>query len=175
MDPVFVLIAALMLAWLFATAGWSKLRQPYYYLGVFKGYDLRWLPSHRLTIWLVASVELSIALALLLMPTRPIAALAAAGLLFLYAAVIALNIWRGKREIDCGCGGPAARQPLSSGLLARNGLLISLALVAGAEMSARSLGLFDFFMVLWGAALLALFYQAAEQLRANQHQLVRLA
>ena len=48
------------------------------------------------------------------------ALLASAAVLALYAAAIAVNLARGRRDIDCGCAGPAARQPLSEWLLVRN-------------------------------------------------------
>ena len=42
----------------------------------------------------------------------PHAAAAAALLLALYAGAIGVNLARGRRDIDCGCGGPASRQPI---------------------------------------------------------------
>ena len=44
-----------------------------------------------------------------------------AALLLAYAAVMAINLVRGRRFIDCGCGGAA--QPLSLGLVLRNVVL----------------------------------------------------
>jgi len=38
-------------------------------------------------------------------------------LLALYTLAVVVNLARGRREIDCGCFGPAARQPLSAALV----------------------------------------------------------
>ncbi|MCX5497251.1 hypothetical protein OSH11_21305 [Kaistia dalseonensis] len=54
----------------------------------------------------------------------------AAGLLALYAAAMAVNIWRGRTHIECGCGG--AVQPLAWALVMRNGALVLLAGLAAA-------------------------------------------
>lgn len=52
----------------------------------------------------------------------------AALMLAVYAGAMALNIRRGRPFIECGCGG--AVQPLSWSLVVRNGLLVTLALIA---------------------------------------------
>jgi hypothetical protein len=49
----------------------------------------------------------------------------------LFAAAMAINIWRGRRHIDCGCFQSALKQTLSWTLLARNaGLTLLLVLPA---------------------------------------------
>jgi len=71
-----------------------------------------------LGLGLVASVLTGGSLAWLALP--------AAALLLVFAAAMAINIRRGRRAIDCGCGRSQLRQPLRWGLVARN---IALALV----------------------------------------------
>lgn len=56
------------------------------------------------------------------------ARVAAAVLLAGYAALMALNLLRGRSFIDCGCGGPS--QPISPVLVARNLVLVGAFLVA---------------------------------------------
>jgi hypothetical protein len=52
----------------------------------------------------------------------------AAILLVLFAAAMAINIWRGRPHIDCGCFQSALKQTLSWTLVARNaGLALLLA------------------------------------------------
>ena len=70
---------------------------------------------------------------------RAIAAVAAALLFAVYGAAIAINLARGRRAIDCGCGGPAARVPLSGWLVARNALLVAAALLCAGGGAARRL------------------------------------
>jgi hypothetical protein len=52
-----------------------------------------------------------------------IAALAANLLLLLFAGAMSINIQRGRRHIDCGCGHAGLRQQLSLGQVVRNILL----------------------------------------------------
>ena len=40
-----------------------------------------------------------------------------AALLFVYAAGISINLYRGRSDIDCGCGGPESAQRLSGWLI----------------------------------------------------------
>ena len=46
-------------------------------------------------------------------------------LLALYAGAMAVNLARGRRDLDCGCAGPGVRRPVGEGLLIRNGALIA--------------------------------------------------
>ncbi len=80
------------------------------------------------------AAELFIAASLLIPPLRALAGYAAAGLLVLFALAMAINLVRGRREIDCGCGGPDARQTLSWDLVVRN-LVIAAALVIAALLA----------------------------------------
>lgn len=50
----------------------------------------------------------------------------AIGLLVIFAAAMGINIARGRREIDCGCGRSDLRQPLSWLLVGRNLALAAL-------------------------------------------------
>ncbi len=70
---------------------------------------------------------------------------------------------RGRRHIDCGCLGPAARRPIDGGLLLRNGLLIALAICAAIPATSRALVWLDAATVIGGVAVLAITYAAFEQ------------
>jgi hypothetical protein len=99
--------------------------------------------------------------------TRGIGALAAAGLLLAYGALISLNIVRGRTEIDCGCSFGPHPERLSSALFVRNGFLAVIALVAASPASDRALGAFDFAMIALFVSTAAAFYLSFEALRAN--------
>jgi TRAP-type C4-dicarboxylate transport system permease small subunit len=79
---------------------------------------------------LLPPVEAAVAAALLFAPSSwPEES--AAILLVLFAAAMAVNIWRGRRHIDCGCFQSALKQTLSWTLVARNaGLALLLAVPA---------------------------------------------
>lgn len=167
LDPVIVLAARYALALLFLTAALGKLRHSSYFRGNLREYEL--LPGS--LVPLVAStiplVELAIAAAALNPGMAPAAMVAAGGLLGLYALAMAINLMRGRRDIDCGCTGPAMRQTLNGWLVMRNGALIAVALVGAATPVARGLGPIDFFVCGFAIAGGAILYAAVNQLSAN--------
>ncbi len=173
-DPVPVTAAALALAVLLAMAAAHKLRAPARFAGQLAGYAL--LPAALVpaAARLLALVEALLALALLWPSTRAPAALATAALLVLYAGAMALNLARGRRDIDCGCAGPGLERPLGGALLVRNALLAALALLAAAEPLARALGGFDLFVIVAAAAAALFLYAAADGLLAHAPRLARL-
>ena len=73
----------------------------------------------------VVAVEMALVVLLIVEETRLIGAMLAMLLLSGYAAAIAINLRRGRVQVLCGCGG--APQYLSSMLVARNGVLSTLA------------------------------------------------
>jgi hypothetical protein len=166
-DPTVVLIGRLTLSLLFGTAALHKLRDVASFRAALERYEL--LPP----LWAVPAgaaviaAEVGIAVGLLLPPAAPVAALAAAALLVLYGAAIAANLARGRRDIDCGCSGPARRQPISGWLVARNALLATLAVGAAVPMGSRSLTWVDGITVVAGVVAAALLYVAADGLLAT--------
>lgn len=129
MDTVLCAAVAFFMTLLFAGAAWHKLSDLAAFERVLLGYRLlpaavcRWLAR------LVPGLELGaagLALASLWLPSlRAPAALACALLLGTYAGAMGINLLRGRRDIDCGCGGPGER-PLSWSLVVRNLVLIAL-------------------------------------------------
>jgi hypothetical protein len=94
-------------------------------------------------------------------------------LLAAYTFAIALNLWRGRRDIDCGCSFGRTGEPLSWALPVRNGLLALTCVMAALPQSGEISGLG------WGVSLLAatafgLCYRAWGTLLANRPQLLRL-
>ena len=71
--------------------------------------------------------EALIAVMLLLRVAFPWPQVAAVGLLLLFAAAMGINVWRGRRDIDCGCFQSALKQRLRWTLVIRN-VVIALAL-----------------------------------------------
>lgn len=121
---------ALFILWLFGNAAVHKLNpanRPYFTaLLVEQG----WRSNHflLLAINFTGITELTIGLAIVYPPTRPVAAIAASLLLLGYLALMAYQLQRGRTDLDCGCGGPARSLKISSALLLRNLLLAMLAL-----------------------------------------------
>lgn len=173
-DPIFIIASAIAIAVLLASAATHKVRAPARFARQLADYQLLPASLVRPIARLVPLLELAIAFALLVPVSRGWAALSAASLLALYAAAIGINLWRGRRDIDCGCAGPDQAQPLRPVLLLRNSVLVVLALLASVTPIARDMTLFDGFVTVAAAAVALLIYAAADGLLANSPLLLKL-
>jgi hypothetical protein len=171
LDPILTLTANYCVALLFLLACYGKVRS----FGVFRAtladYELVPAPLLGPCAVLIIAVELAIGVGALLRSWTAPAMLAAATLLLLYAAAIGINLMRGRRDIDCGCTGPATQQLLSGWLILRNTGLAGLAIVGAVPTTQRLLHVADFALV--GMALLAavVLYAGINQLMANAPRL----
>ena len=158
------MVITLSTALLLASAAGHQLRALAGFRSTFVAYRL--LPaalSARLA-WCVPVGELAIA-ALLVMPrSRSAACLAGAGLLLCYAGAIALNLKRGRRDLDCGCSGPLERRPIAAWMVGRNILLAAALALAALPWSPRPLVLIDAVTLIGGVSMAALLYLAADRL-----------
>lgn len=166
-DPALHAVLRGGLALLFAGAAAHKLRDLHAFRVALGDYQLvPWVLTGLAAPGLAAAE--AAAAALLLSPAaRPWGFAAAAALLALYGAAIALNLLRGRRDIDCGCFGPALHVGLGGGLLARNAGLL---LVAGAgflPVAARPLGALDGATIAGALAFAAFAHAAATRLLAS--------
>ena len=166
-DPVIVLVVRLGLALLLLGAAFQKLRDIGDFRVVLATY--RVLPDRFVGVaaWIVVAFEVVVGIGALLQ-IRP-AYVGAIVLLLGYAGAMALNLWRGRRLIDCGCGGGV--QPLTIGLVVRNVVLAVGASVALSPAFVRPLGWLDFVSVTGGTAMLVLLYAATNQLLAARARL----
>src|SRR5439155_1412646 len=92
--------------------------------------------------------------------------LAAASLLVVYGAAIAVNLARGRWDIDCGCAGPADRRPITGWLVARNAVLAAAALAGLAPVHPRALLRVDAVTVAGATAALAACYASLDRVIA---------
>jgi hypothetical protein len=124
---------------------------------------------------IVVGLEIGLGIALLTSIGRSPALGGSAGLLVLYAAVIGVNLLRGRRHIDCGCTGPGYRQPLSDWLVARNLAVATAAALAGLlEVQSRALVWVDAISIGATVCVVAAFYATANRLIANARELQSL-
>ena len=173
-DPAVLWALRLGLALLFLAAAAHKARNFAGFRAALAGYRLlpaRWTGAAAALLLLA---EVGTGIALLLPGGVRSAALAAALLLGLYSAAIGINLARGRREIDCGCGGSGSRRPLSDALIARNALLIAVAGACSLSPAGRPLVWLDALTVTGGAAALALLYTALDAALANAPRLREL-
>lgn len=177
LDPAIEVVLRGGLALLFGAAAFEKARDFAGFRAALIGYAL--LPE-RLAGAIAAGLagcEAALAVALVApaaLGLRAAALVASAALLVLYGAAIAVNLARGRRDIECGCAGPAARQPLSEWLLARNALLVAAALVCLGGAGSRPLVWVDALTIGGGITILAAAWVAVHRLLANAPVLARL-
>jgi hypothetical protein len=160
------------LLWLFATAGLHKLRAPAHFSSVIAAYFPALPGVHRLPVP-VAVLELAIALALLLPMTAGAGLLAAAAVLGLYAALMAWQLVRGRRELRCGCAGPASELAVSPALVGRNLVCAGFALLALAPRTETAVGAAGLGLSLYVAVFLIILYLCSEQIVSNSQQMAR--
>ena len=164
----------LSLAALWLAAGLHKLADLEGFERSLEAYDI--VPRAMLPFLgrLLPVLELALAAGLFIAPTRPAAGTLGAFLLAAYAAAIAHNLRRGRRDLDCGCMGFGARSQISSALLWRNALIAVASLSAGLLPRAERIPTWmDMWTIVAGAAVIALLYLTAETLRAAAQRISR--
>ena len=140
MNYVFSDASALFLMWVFAQAGLHKVQSTNgtYYANLIAQYlNLEGYLDHKaqaksqfkLLAKCIGIVEVTVALALVIPSTRSIAAMLAFVILISYLLLMAYQIVQGKKNLDCGCMGPAGQTNISGSLLLRNGVFSVLALL----------------------------------------------
>jgi|SRR5208283_1120248 len=164
LDPAFGYLIVGGIALLFAVAGCHKLRSFESFTEVFAAY--RVLPEAwaRRMAWLIPSLELATAASLPWAAARRGALPAAMGLLIAYASGIALNLARGRRDLDCGCGAIGTRRSIAGWMVWRNVLLVLALAVAALPWASRPFDGSDVLTVAGGIGAFAVLYAAVDQL-----------
>jgi len=169
-DPLIMLVISTSLALLFFMAARHKMSAPGQFQAQLAAYDL--LPEVALTPMsrLLPLIEMAIVFLILIPPTRPFAAFVAALLLSVYALAMAVNIMRGRADIDCGCGGQP--QVLSFWLLLRNAVMVAGSCLLLVPVSDRAMVWEDALLLVLMTAVLAMVYLLVEQMVRNHSVLV---
>lgn len=175
LDPAVGLLMTATIALLFASASVHKLRDLARFEEIFAAYGVLTFVSRLRLSWVVPVLEAGVAVGLLFDTSRVYAAALGIALLLVYAAAIAVNLKRGRRDLACGCGGPDDRQPIAAWMLGRNSA-IALLLAGGAcvPWTGRPLGFTDGVTVVGGVVTLALVYLCMEQLMSYAQRVARM-
>ena len=178
MDPAHVLTDAVVtraigaaLSVVLLAGAWQKLRDRELFQAAVENYQLVPESWHRPVATALPLLELAAGVLLLPAPTRTLGAFLAAVLLLVVTSAVAINLLRGRRDIDCGCGTPGTGQRLSWALVGRNAALLAACVVAAAPEQARELVWLDAFTAVFAALALWTLYAAANQLLADSHRL----
>ena len=185
LDPLILRIISVGFALLFIFAAAHKFNNKLQFLGILEAYQILPGTMPGLAVNVIPALELMLGLAwaltALLLVQITLLPLMSAMLLFTYAMAIAINLFRGRSYIDCGCGfsslAGSARsesnsggiQQLSKALVLRNCVLGVVALIAGASPSSRDLGFMDFLSLVTASFTLVLLYGAFNQLLVNRN------
>lgn len=171
LDPALQIALRGAAALLFGFAAAHKLRSKTGFQEQLRAYGL--LPEAMLvpSVAALIALETAIAIGCVLPATARVACLAGALLLALYSAAIGINLARGRRAIDCGCGGPGGARPLRGDLIARNTLVAALLCVAALSPSPRALVWLDAATIGCAIAVFALLYAAVDVATANTARL----
>ena len=165
LDPVVGTLIDLGGASLLGTAAVHKIRDFDGFAALFAAYEIAPARGSRTLAALVPAIELTAALALPWPATHRAAALAAAALIALYGAAIGLNLARGRRNLDCGCGDPRDRRPIAGWMVWRNALVAALLVAAAVQpWSARSLAGVDWLTLGGGLLAMTVLYRAIDRL-----------
>jgi hypothetical protein len=167
-DPAIGDLLAVALALIFGASGVLKLRDSAVFAGAVANYRL--LPAWAEPPFARALplAECACAAGLLFAATRTAAAIGLIALLLLFTGAITINLLRGRTDIDCGCFGPALRQPLSGWLLARNAaMMMIIAAAVALPAGVRELQGLDRITIGLGAATLTILYVSANYAIGN--------
>ena len=173
-DSIFVTTSTAFIGLFFVMSGFHKAINYVVFLEVLSDYRL----LHNRVLGVVAIAltlaEMTIGTVLLL-PSTVLSAVifhsvanAAALLLALYSLAMAINLFRGRVHIDCGCSFQQRKITLSNWHLLRNTLLIGLALVIRLPVTDRILILPDFIAMLAALVAFGLIYLCTETMLANR-------
>ena len=163
LDPAVGVLLLACLALLFASASLHKLRDLPAFTEVLRAY--RVLPAGAVRLApLVPLAELLVAAGLSASATRLGAGLGGAALLLIYAAAIAVNLRRGRRDLACGCGGPDDARPIAPWMVARNLMLALLLAITLVPWKTRPLSPVDALTVGGGVVIATLLYVSLDQL-----------
>ncbi len=160
-DPAISGLCALSLTLIFGASGIIKLRDIETFEGSVANYQLTPTSMEKPLAYLIPIAECGSAAGLLLTSTRALAASMLLVLLTMFSVAIAINLARGRTNIDCGCFGPALRQELSGWLLIRNLFLMILTAVVIFPTSGRAIESIDVVTIVLGALTLVTLYASA--------------
>lgn len=165
LDPVPSLMLALFGALLFGSAALHKARSLERFATTLARYRIPPISSHPMASYAICLLEFAACFALLWPRTRPVGAAIGAALLLAYAGALTINLLRGRRDLDCGCG----LRPTSIGgwMVIRNLSLAALLGLLFLPSSPRSLETGDYVTVAGGIIISVLLYLSAEMLFAR--------
>jgi len=162
-DPAIGALLAGAFALLFVSAALHKLLDREGFVRAFRAYGVVPEALARVAL-LVPLLELTVSAALLTAGARTGAAATGVVLLVTYAAAIAINLGRGRRDLACGCGGANDARPIAAWMVWRNLALAALLAATLLPWGSRPLGPTDALTIGAGTSVAALLYVSLDTL-----------
>ena len=162
------IIVRVLLAFIFLRATWHNARDLPHFRAQLQAFQLLPVALLPALAWLLVGTEAVLACTLPVWEWR-LPPFLAGGLLALYTAALAINLWRGREDIDCGCGGASA-QAISWALVVRNTFLILLSLIAMLPVASRDISLLELGTVVPAGITVILVYCSVELAIANEQR-----
>lgn len=171
MDPILSLILSLFLSYIFVVASLHKWKSLKEFHETLENYQV--LPSTVIPFftYLIPLLEGIAGIGLLVPVTGNYAVFTVLILLMIYMVGITLNLIRGRRSIDCGCGGADQKQSISEWLVFRNMILSAFALLLFLDVEVRELVWLDWSVVALATVSVCLIYNTINQLFMNNELL----
>jgi Methylamine utilisation protein MauE len=173
-DPAIAALIIACTALLFASAAIHKLRDIRRFEEIFTAYGLIPFPARLRLGRAVPLLEALVGAGLPFDASRTAAACVGIVLLLAYAAGIAVNLQRGRRDLACGCGGPDDHRPIAPWMVWRNLLLALLVAAVMLPWNPRTLVLTDAVTVGFGTATCALVYLCLDRLLGRTARLAAM-
>jgi hypothetical protein len=164
LDPAFGYSIVLGMAVLFASAGIHKLRDLARFTEIFAAYRLLPQAAARRLAWFIPGLELVVAMSLPWESSRSLAVPSAIALLLAYASAMGVNLLRGRRDLDCGCGAARDRRAIAAWMVWRNLFLAAALGIAALPWSPRPFAWTDVLTVTGGLAVSITLYAAIDML-----------
>ncbi len=164
LDPAFGYLIVAGIALLFASAGAHKLRDLARFADAFAAYNVLPDALARRLAWLIPSLELGVAAGLLWEPSRRTAVIAGIIVLIAYASGLGVNLLRGRRDLDCGCGAARDRRAIAPWMVWRNLILAAALGITLLPWARRSFDSTDLLTVMGGLAVGVTLYAAIDRL-----------
>jgi hypothetical protein len=174
LDPAFGHLIVAGIALLFANAAAHKFRGLARFTEVLAAYRVLPDASARRLAWLIPSMELCTAAALIWVPSRRPGIVCAIVLLTGYAWGMRTNLSRGRLDLDCGCGAARDRRVIGAWMVWRNMFLAAAVGIAALPWSPRPLGIIDFPTIAGGLLVAVTLYAAVERLLGDVAPKLRL-
>jgi hypothetical protein len=154
------------IAVILAQSAWHALSDPARHAAAVAGYRLLPYRAVPTTAWAFPLLSMSAALLLPWNETAHAGLMLAISLITAFTGAIAINLQRGRINIDCGCGG-ADGQRLSRGLVIRNLVLLAMLTTSLLAPTPHTTDPLTLAVALAGGASIAALYFATTQLLAN--------